>query len=113
MRIFLAFLATLAPALFSAAHAQPAPVLTLPALIEQTLASSAAGQQARAAREGGYWAYRAYQASYRPQLALAGTVPNFNRLITPVVQPDGTTAFQAVRYNNSLLGLTKIGRAHV
>jgi outer membrane protein TolC len=61
--------------------------------------------QARAAREGGYWAYRAYQASYRPQLGLAGTVPNFNRAIIPVVQPDGTTEFQSVRYNNSLLAL--------
>jgi outer membrane protein TolC len=87
-----------------AARAQ-APALTLPALIQHTLASSAAGQQARAAREGGYWSYRAYQASYRPQLALAGTVPNFNRAIIPVVQPDGTTEFQSVRYNNSLLAL--------
>ena len=84
----------------------PAQTLTLPTLIQQTLATAAPSLQARAAREGGYWAYRAYQASYRPQLALAGTVPNFNRLITPVVQPDGTTAFQAVRYNNSLLGVT-------
>jgi outer membrane protein TolC len=79
--------------------------LTLPALINQTLTTAAPALQARAAREGGYWAYRAYQASYRPQLALAGTVPNFNRAIIPVVQPDGTTEFQSVRYNNSLLGL--------
>ena len=83
----------------------PAQTLTLPALIEQTLATSAASLQARAAREGGYWAYRAYQANYRPQLTLAGTVPNFNRAIIPVVQPDGTTEFQSVRYNNSLLGV--------
>ncbi|MDJ0364898.1 TolC family protein [Hymenobacter sp. H14-R3] len=82
-----------------------AQTLTLPALIQQTLTTAAPSLQARAAREGGYWAYRAYQASYRPQLALAGTVPNFNRLITPVVQPDGTIAFQSVRNNNSLLGL--------
>ena len=83
----------------------PAQTLTLPALIDQTLATSATSLQAKAAREGGYWAYRAYQASYRPQLTLAGTVPNFSRVITPVVQPDGTTEFQSVRINNSLLGL--------
>ena len=82
-----------------------AQTLTLPTLIEQTLASSAAGTQARAAREGGYWSYRAYQASYRPQVGLQGTVPNFNRAILPITQPDGTTAFQTVRYNNSLLAL--------
>jgi len=83
----------------------PAQNLTLPALIDQTLATAAPALQARAAREGGYWAYRAYQASYRPQLALAGTVPNFSRAIVPVVQPDGTTEFQSVRYNNSLLAV--------
>ena len=82
-----------------------AQTLTLPALIQQTLATAAPGRQARAAREGGYWAYRAYQASYRPQLALQGVVPSFNRAIIPVVQPDGTTAFQTVRYNNSLLAV--------
>jgi len=82
-----------------------AQTLTLPALIDQSLATSAAGVQARAAREAGYWSYRAYQASYRPQLALQGVVPNFNRAILPVVQPDGTTAFQTVRYNNSLLAV--------
>jgi len=83
----------------------PAQTLTLPALIEQTLATAAASLQARAAREGGYWSYRAYQASYRPQLALQGVVPSFSRQIVPVEQPDGTTAFQSVRLNNSLLAL--------
>ncbi len=82
-----------------------AQTLTLPALIQQTLATAAPGRQARAAREAGYWAYRAYRASYRPQLALQGVVPSFNRAIIPVVQPDGTTAFQTVRYNNSLLAV--------
>ncbi|AMR27286.1 hypothetical protein A0257_09360 [Hymenobacter psoromatis] len=83
----------------------PAQTLTLPLLIQQTLTTAAPGRQARAAREGGYWAYRAYQASYRPQLALQGVVPSFNRAIIPVVQPDGTTSFQSVRYNNSLLAV--------
>jgi outer membrane protein TolC len=87
------------------AAAQEAAGLTLPALIQQTLAGSAPAVQARAAREGGYWAFRAYQAGYRPQLALQGVVPSFNRAIIPVVQPDGTTAFQSVRYNNSLLAV--------
>ncbi|RZK62022.1 MAG: hypothetical protein EOO59_03660, partial [Hymenobacter sp.] len=48
------------------ARAQAEAALTLPALIQQTLATAAPSLQARAAREGGYWAYRAYQASYRP-----------------------------------------------
>jgi len=90
------------------AQPQPAPTteLTLPALIAQTWQRSAAGVQARAAREAGYWNYRAFVANYRPQLSLQGTVPNFSRVIAPVVQPDGNLAFQPVRINNSTLGVS-------
>jgi outer membrane protein TolC len=88
----------------SAAAQEPA--LTLDAVIAQAVNHSAPGQQAVTTRETSYWTWRGYQANYRPQLGLAGTVPNFNRVITPVVQPDGTTSFESVRINNSDLGLT-------
>ena len=84
-------------------HAQS---LTLAEVIAQALSHSAAGQQAVTNRETGYWAWRGYQANYRPQLGLQGTLPNFSRVITPVVQPDGTTDFRAVRINNSNVALT-------
>jgi outer membrane protein TolC len=64
------------------------------------------GQQAYTTRETSYWAWRGYQANFRPQLGLQGTLPNFSRAISPVVQPDGTISFQSVRINNSDLGLT-------
>ena len=80
--------------------------LTLPEVIALAQEHSVAGQQARTERELGYWQWRGYQANYRPQLALAGTLPNFSRVVTPVVQPDGTTDFRAVRINNSNVGLT-------
>ncbi|GAB3879934.1 TolC family protein [Hymenobacter segetis] len=83
-----------------------APTLTLAEVIAQALDHSAAGQQTLTNRETGYWAWRGYQANYRPQLGLTGTLPNFSRVITPVVQPDGTTDFRAVRINNSNLALT-------
>ena len=86
--------------------AAPAQTLTLADAVAQALNHSAAGQQAVTNRETGYWAWRGYQANYRPQLGLAGTLPNFSRVITPVVQPDGTTDFRAVRINNSNLALT-------
>src|SRR6476659_8828016 len=89
------------------AAAQPAaPALTLAEVVAQALAHSAAGQQTVTTRETSCWAWRSYQANYRPQLGLAGTLPNFSRVITPVVQPDGTTDFRAVRINNSNLALT-------
>ena len=83
----------------------PAPALTLADVITQALDHSAIGQQAITTRETSYWAWRGYQANYRPQLGLQGTLPNFSRVITPVVQPDGTTSFQSVRINNSDVGL--------
>jgi outer membrane protein TolC len=82
------------------------PALTLAEVIAQATDHSATGQQAVTTRETSYWAWRGYQANYRPQLGLTGTLPNFSRVITPVVQPDGTTSFQSVRINNSDLGLT-------
>ena len=84
-------------------HAQ---TLTLPAIITQALDHSAAGKRTSTNRETGYWAWRGYQANYCPQLALQGNLPNFSRVITPVVQPDGTTDFRAVRLNNSNLALS-------
>ncbi|GAA3918843.1 TolC family protein [Hymenobacter algoricola] len=107
-RFSVLLLAGLGAALAPAALAQtslPAPV-SLPEVISQALAQSAVARQAFTTRETSYWQYRAYQANYRPQLALQGTVPNFNRVITPVVQPDGTTDFRAVRINNANVGLT-------
>src|SRR6476646_7836479 len=83
-----------------------APALTLTEVIAQALDHSAAGQQTITNRETSYWTWRAYQANYRPQLGVLGTLPNFSRVITPVVQPDGTTDFRAVRINNSNLALT-------
>jgi outer membrane protein TolC len=80
--------------------------LTLDQVIALALDHSAVGQQVLTDRETSYWAWRGYQANYRPQLGLQGTLPNFSRAITPVVQPDGTTNFQPVRINNSDLGLT-------
>ena len=86
--------------------AAQAPALTLAEAIAQALDHSAIGQQATTTRETSYWAWRGYQANYRPQLGLQGMLPNFSRVITPVVQPDGTTSFQSVRINNSDIGLT-------
>ncbi len=89
-----------------AAAQATAPDLGLADVIAQALAHSAIGQQARTDRETGYWAWRGYRANYRPQLGVQGTLPNFSRAIAPVVQPDGTTSFQAVRINSSDLSLT-------
>ena len=104
--VLILLLVLLLPVLRRPVAAQiPAPALTLADVITQALDHSAIGQQAITTRETSYWAWRGYQANYRPQLGLQGTLPNFSRVITPVVQPDGTTSFQSVRINNSDVGL--------
>ncbi|MCB2376459.1 TolC family protein [Hymenobacter sp. BT635] len=90
-------------ALAQAPASQP---ISLPEVIELALAQSSIAKQAVTNRETSYWQFRTYQSNYRPQLALQGTVPNFRREISPVVQPDGTTGFRPVRYNNANLGVT-------
>jgi len=83
-----------------------AQTLSLQEVIDLSLNRSAVARQTQTDRQTSYWQYRTYQANYRPQLALQGTLPNYNRVITPVVQPDGTTDFRAVRINNSNLAVT-------
>lgn len=61
-----------------------------------------------------YWEYKSYKADYLPSLQFEGTVPNFNRSIDAVVQPDGTTEYRERRYTeysgtfsvNQKIGLT-------
>jgi outer membrane protein len=40
-----------------------------------------------------YWQYRVYKSNYLPQLALNSTIPNLNRSINTITQPDGTALF--------------------
>lgn len=91
-----------APAL---AQNQPT-TLSLEQVITQALSQSAVARQAITTRDQGYWQWRGYQANYRPQLGLQGMLPGYSRAVTPVVQPDGTTDFRAVRINNSNLAVT-------
>lgn len=91
----------------ASAQAQPsASPLTLQQVINIALGQSAVAKQTLTTRDKSYWEWRTYQANYRPQLGLQGTLPGFSRAVTPVVQPDGTTDFRAVRINNSNLAMT-------
>ena len=96
--------ALLLPLLFPLALRAQAP-LTLADVIDLTQRQSVAARQAATGREVAYWQWRRYRADFHPQLSLVGTLPDFSRAIMPVVQPDGTTDFRAVRLNNSNLQL--------
>src|SRR5688572_17582928 len=79
--------------------------MTLDEVIKLAIDNSVAGKQATAAKENSYWQWKTYQAAYKPQLALSGTLPDFNRAINAVPQPDGTMAFRQVAINNAALNL--------
>jgi outer membrane protein TolC len=67
------------------------------------------GLQARAVldtREAARWRDRAFNARLMPQLSLTGVLPNYERAIVPVTQPDGSTQFLPRRETTSALGMT-------
>ncbi|MEZ2334377.1 TolC family protein [Mucilaginibacter sp. RCC_168] len=79
--------------------------LTLQQVVEMAKANSIAAKQAATLRETKYWEYRTYKSNYQPQLALSGTLPDYNKTFTQVQQPDGTILFQPVHNDNSSLKL--------
>jgi outer membrane protein TolC len=49
--------------------------------------------QAQNRKENRYWRYNTFLSNYRPQLALEGSLPDFNRTISQITLDDGTDAF--------------------
>jgi len=86
--------------------AQPARTLGLQEVITLAQQQSAAAKQAVVSHESSYWQWRSFKSDYRPQLSLNGTLPDFSRSYTPVIQPDGTTDFKPVSINNADVGVT-------
>lgn len=81
-------------------------VLHLQEVITLAQQQSAAAKQADVNQESSYWQWRSFKSDYRPQLSLNGTLPDFSRSYTPVIQPDGTTDFKPVSINSSEVGIT-------
>jgi outer membrane protein TolC len=65
-----------------------------------------AAQAAKSSLDAARWRDRAFDAQFLPQLSLEGNLPNINRAIIPVVQPDGETVFRPQSQMTSSLALT-------
>ncbi|MCB0547834.1 MAG: TolC family protein [Phaeodactylibacter sp.] len=50
-------------------------------------------QIANTAFSNNYWRYQAFLANYRPQINFGSTLPNLNRSIEAITQPDGSDVF--------------------
>jgi outer membrane protein TolC len=71
--------------------------------------AQAQGYQARAAeatRDAARYRERSFYSSLLPQLTLGGTVPQYNRSIIQVVQPDGSTLFRPQDQTNAQMTMT-------
>ena len=81
-----------------------------PLTLQQAIAlAQKQGLQARAVvdtRDAARWRDRAFNARLMPQLSLTGTLPNYERAIVPVTQPDGSTQFRPRLETTSALGMT-------
>jgi outer membrane protein TolC len=104
MRVFVLFVALVAPALVRGQISTPA-ALTLQDAILMALQQGPSAQIARSARDAAHWRDDAFNARLLPQLFVSGTAANLNRGINPVVLPDGTTQFVSQSQNISSLEL--------
>jgi len=87
-----------------AALAQPQ-LLTLEDVVALAKSQSVAARQATTQKQTNYWQFRSFQADFRPQLSLNGTLPGFTRSYVEAPQPDGTVNFVPISNNNSLVNL--------
>lgn len=93
----------------SKAHAQAEEEITrlnLAAVIEWAQEASISARRAATLQTTRYWEYRSFQANYKPQIQLNGTLPGFTRSFQEVTQQDGTVRFVSVSNNNANLGLS-------
>ena len=53
-----------------------------------------------------YWQFRTHKAGFMPMLNLDATIPELNRSIDRITQPDGSEAFRERRYLSSSMNLS-------
>ena len=75
-------------------------------LINIARRQSIASKQAETTRENRFWQFQSYRSNYKPQLALDGMLPGYNRTFSPVTQEDGTIRFRPLQSNNSDINLS-------
>lgn len=79
-------------------------------VVQLSRSQSTAWLSAETRKENEYWQYKTFRSDYSPQLLLTGTLPSYNKSVTPITQPDGSVRYHEVN-NNTLeldLGLRQI-----
>jgi outer membrane protein len=86
--------------------ARTAEVYSLSDVILMATGQSPAAKLASTNYSTRYWQFRLYESNYLPQVGLNATLPNLNRSINPIVQPDGTSKFIPQSLLTNTVGLT-------
>ncbi len=83
---------------------------SLEELVQIAKQNSPFAVRAETQKENQYWQWRTFLSNYKLQLSLTGILPDFDRSVTPIRQPDGGFVFR--RTFNNLSGLAlKLGQA--
>ncbi|MEY3053331.1 MAG: hypothetical protein RLY31_3116 [Bacteroidota bacterium] len=89
-------------------RAQPTDTLflSLSEVIVMAQDQSPAARLAQTRMRNRYWFYRSFQADYKPQIVLEGDLPDLNRSIGIITQPDGKDLFVQRAQMRNRLGLS-------
>jgi outer membrane protein len=90
---------------FAFAQILPVQTFTLEQVVQMSKNQSIASKRASTVLNNRYWQYRNYKSNFMPRLVLAGTLPDFNRSIIPITQPDGFDIFRRRSQASSFLDL--------
>jgi len=91
--------------LFSALWSASGQDVNLETILKSVYNNSYTSQSAQNQKDIAENAYKFYKSQLKPGLSFRGNLPNFSKTSAPVVQPDGSIAFQAIRQANSSLML--------
>ncbi len=89
----------------AAAPLKPQQTLTLQDAVRLAQEQGRDARAARASHEAARYRDQAFWRRLLPQLSLSGMVPQYNRSIIPVLQPDGTTLFRPQQQTSTSVGL--------
>lgn len=81
-------------------------VFTLPQVVQLAKEQSPSFRQATVSLENRKWHYKSWRSNFLPQLTLSGTLPEYNKGIIPVLQPNATMLYLPVHGLSTALNLS-------
>jgi outer membrane protein TolC len=81
-------------------------VFTLPQVVQMAKEQSPSFRHATVSLENRQWHYKNWRSNFLPQLTLGGTLPEYRKMIEPILQPDATLRFTPTHSLKSNLQLS-------